>query len=195
MAKIVLNPAIQIISGEISGFVYRHLADGSIVVAKAGTRNKNLEPTPAQLIQIQKFKEASARYTRLIQDPGIKAAYEQVLAVSGPTARLRALVMGDIMSPPKINTLDLSHYQGHRGDTLRVLAEDNVGVAQLELTIRDQTSRADLETGRYDFAGKTLRSVEWVYSATQTAPAEHIIEVHVTAYDLAGNKAEQTSAK
>ena len=77
------------------------------------------------------------------------------------------------------------------GDPVRVLAEDNVGVAQLELTLYDQTATADLETARYDFAGKTPGAVEWVYQAAQAAPAEHVIEVRVTAYDLAGNKVEQ----
>lgn len=44
MAKIVLNPAIQVISGDIAGFVYRHQADGSISVARAGIRSEDYEP-------------------------------------------------------------------------------------------------------------------------------------------------------
>ena len=39
MAKIVLNPAIQIISGDVAGFVYRHHANGTVSVAKAGIRS------------------------------------------------------------------------------------------------------------------------------------------------------------
>jgi len=34
MARIVLNPAIQIISGDVGGFVYRQQEDGSVIVAK-----------------------------------------------------------------------------------------------------------------------------------------------------------------
>jgi hypothetical protein len=34
MARIVLNPAIQVISGNAAGFVYRQQADGSAVLAK-----------------------------------------------------------------------------------------------------------------------------------------------------------------
>jgi hypothetical protein len=75
MAKIVLNPAIQVISGDISGFVYRLQADGSLIIAKARVRHENYVPTPAQEAQMQKFKEASARYTRLIQEADVREAY------------------------------------------------------------------------------------------------------------------------
>ncbi len=56
MAKIVLNPAIQVISGDISGFVYRLQADGSLIIAKARVRHEDYVPTPAQEAQMQKFK-------------------------------------------------------------------------------------------------------------------------------------------
>ena len=58
MAKVILNPAIQVISGDISGFVYRHPADGRVSIAKAPVRDPDYEPTPAQAAQMQKFKEA-----------------------------------------------------------------------------------------------------------------------------------------
>jgi hypothetical protein len=194
MAKIILNPAIQVISGDISGFVYRHQADGSVIIAKAGVRHQDHEPTPAQEAQIQKFKEASARYARLIQEVDVREAYEKVLAAAGPTARMRAMVMGDIMSAPKIDALDLSHYQGRTRDTIRVLAEDNVGVARLELVIFDQTASAVLETAFHQPDDRVRGEMEWVYTTTADAPAGHAIEVQVAAYDLAGNKIEQASA-
>jgi hypothetical protein len=191
MAKIVLNPAIQVISGDVSGFIYRHQADGSVVVAKAGVRHGDYEPSPAQEAQMQKFKEASARYTRLIQEADVREAYQTILAACGPTARLRAMVIGDILSAPKIDALDLSHYEGHAGDTIRVLAEDNVGVARLELAIYDQTAGAVLETASYQLDDRVRGEMEWIYATTVDAPADHAIEVQVAAYDLAGNKMEQ----
>ncbi len=67
MARIVPNPAIQVISGDVSGLVYRHQVDGSVVVAKSGVRHEGYEPTPAQVAQMQKFREASTHYTCLMQ--------------------------------------------------------------------------------------------------------------------------------
>jgi hypothetical protein len=194
MAKIVLNPAIQVISGDVSGFVYRHQADGSVVIAKAGVRHGAYEPTPAQEAQMRKFKEASARYTRLMQEAGVKEAYEKVLAAAGPGARMNAMVIGDILSAPKIDTLDLSTYQGRAGDTIRVLAEDNVGVARLEMAIFDQTAGAALETASYQLDDRVRGELEWVYTATVDVPVDHAIEVQVAAYDLSGNKMEQVGA-
>jgi hypothetical protein len=194
MAKVILNPAIQVISGDISGFVYRHHADGRVSIAKAGVRSPDQEPSPAQAAQMQKFKEASARYTRLIQDAGTKAAYDQVLAAAAPHTSLRALVMGDILSAPKIDTLDLSSYQGQVGDVIRVLVEDNVGVKRLELVIYDQTAQADLESATHDLSTNVQSTVEWVYSITAAVPADHAVEVRVAAFDLAGNRIDQTGS-
>jgi hypothetical protein len=193
MAKVILNPAIQVLSGDISGFVYRHHADGRITIAKAGVRSQDFEPTPAQAAQMQKFKEASARYTRLMQEAGTKAAYEQVLANAEPGIQLRAMVIGDILSAPKIDTLDLSSYQGQVGDTIRVVAEDNVGIKRLELVIYDQTHQATLEGETHDLGANIQGTVEWVYSVTTAVPVDHAVEVRVTAVDLAGNRIEQMS--
>lgn len=194
MASIVLNPAIQVISGDVAGFVYRHLADGSVIIAKARVPNTNYTPSEGQLAQWERFKEASARYTRLMQDTGVKAAYEQVLATMGPRARLRALVMGDTLNAPAIDQVDLSEYQGQIGDAIKVLAEDNVGVSRLELVIWDTTANAAIETAGLD-ATPGQRMVEWVYKATAQVPADHAVEARVTAFDLAGNRIEQKGTK
>src|SRR6266498_529524 len=130
MARIVLNPAIQIISGGVGGFVYRQQADGSVIVAKEALPDPDRIPTAAQAAHLQRFKEASARFQRLMEDVGVKAAYEKMVAEGGPMAQLRPLVMGDILKAPKIDTVDLSNYMGKVGDTIRVLAEDSVGVSR-----------------------------------------------------------------
>jgi len=54
-------------------------------------RHEDYEPTAAQEVQMQKFKEASARYTRLMQEADTREAYEKVLAAAGPMARMRAM--------------------------------------------------------------------------------------------------------
>ncbi len=137
---------------------------------------------------MQKFKEASARYRRLLEDEGVEAAYKKLLAERGPTGRLRALVMGDILGSPKISTLDLSAYHGAVGDTLRVLAEDSVGVSQLKLRILDATAGQEVENAEKDLGDQVSGAVEWIYTATVALPADHAAQVEVTAYDLAGNE-------
>ena len=139
MAKVVLNPALQVLSGDVAGFVYRQQSDGSVVVAKKSLPDPERELSEAQLDQMQKFKEASARYRRLLEDNDILAAYQTLLKERGEK-RLRAMVIGDILKSPFISTLDLSKYHGAAGDPIRIIAEDNVGVARLLLSIYDVTA-------------------------------------------------------
>src|SRR5512138_3136188 len=115
MANIDYNPGIEAISGGVGGFVYRKQKDGSTVVAKRPRTNPNRVPTEAQT---QHFKEASARYKRLMEDTTVQQIYQQIAADRGMSSRLRALVIGDILKPPEIKTVDLSHYNGMVGDTL-----------------------------------------------------------------------------
>ncbi len=190
MAKVVLNPALQVLSGDVAGFVYRQQSDGSVVVAKQALPDPNREPTEAQAEQMQKFKEASARYRRLLEDDDIEAAYQKLLVERGSMGRLRALVIGDILKAPKVSTIDLSNFHGQIGDTIRVIAEDSVGVSRLSLSIFDTTASQVSETAEMPMNGQVSGTVEWVHTATINVETGHEVEVRITAYDLAGNKIE-----
>jgi hypothetical protein len=192
MARIVFDPAIRVVSGGVGNFVYRQQADGSVTMAKTALPNPDRQLSEAQLDQMQRFKEASARCQRLLEDPEVKAAYQQLLDGQGPRARLRAMVMGDIMKAPNIGTIDLSKYQFALGGTIRVVAEDNVGVTRLELAILDQTSGQSLLTEQKELNGSTARTVEWLHTTDVGIPDGHTAEVRVRAYDLAGNQAEMS---
>ena len=187
MAKVVLNPALQVLSGDVAGFVYRQQSDGSVVVAKRTLPDPSREFSVAQEEQMQKFKEASARYRRLLEDAGTKAAYEQLVALRGSTGRLRALVMGDILKAPVISTLDISKFEGKVGDTIRVVAEDSVGVARLSLSVQDVTAGQLVEAAEMQMNGLVSSTVEWVFTATAAVGVGHEMQVKATAYDLAGN--------
>ncbi len=194
MAKVVLNPALQVLSGDVAGFVYRQQSDGSVVLAKRTLPDPNREFTEAQTEQMQKFKEASARYRRLLEDEDVQTAYEKILAERGSTGRLRALVIGDILKAPKVSTIDLSNFHGEVGNTIRLIAEDSVGVSRLTLSIFDATDNAVTESAEMPMNGKVSGTVEWVYTVTESIVAGHEVEVRVAAYDLAGNVMEGTKA-
>jgi hypothetical protein len=193
MAKVVLNPALQVLSGDVAGFVYRQQSDGSVVVARRRLPDPDREIPEAQQEQMQKFKEASARYRRLLEDNGTMEAYKTLLAERGSKGRLRAMVIGDILKSPFISTLDLSAYHGAVGDTIRILVEDNVGVARVSLSIADMTDNVEVESAEMSIA-KVASALEWVYTATQALPAGHEASVRVTAYDLAGNMIENSAS-
>ena len=187
MAKVVLNPALRVLSGDVAGFVYRQQADGSVIMAKETLLDPNREFSVAQLEQMQKFKEASARYRRLMEDAGTEAAYKKLIAERGLESRLRALVIGDILKAPVISTLDISKFEGKAGDTIRVVAEDSVGVARLSLTVQDVTADQLIESAEMQMNGLVSGTVEWVFTMTAVVDAGHEMQVKATAYDLAGN--------
>ena len=123
----------------------------------------------------------------MLEDAGTKAAYEQLVALRGSTGRLRALVMGDILKAPVISTLDISKFEGKAGDTIRVVAEDSVGVARLSLTVQDVTAGQLIEEAEMQMNGLVSGTVEWVFTMTAVVDAGHEMQVKATAYDLAGN--------
>ncbi len=194
MAKVVLNPALQVLSGDVAGFVYRQQSDGSVVVARRTLPDPNREFSEAQEEQMQKFKEASARYRRLMEDEDTQTAYQQIIAERGLESRLRALVIGDILKAPKVSTIDLSNFHGEAGNTIRLIAEDSVGVSRLTLSIFDATDNAVTESAEMPMNGKVSGTVEWMYTVTENIVAGHEVEVRVAAYDLAGNVMEGTKA-
>ncbi len=187
MAKVVLNPALRVLSGDVAGFVYRQQADGSVIIAKETLLDPNREFSVAQLEQMQKFKEASARYRRLMEDAGTEAAYKKLIAERGLESRLRALVIGDILKAPVISTLDISKFEGKAGDTIRVVAEDSVGVARLSLSVQDVTAGQLIEEAEMQMNGLVSSTVEWVFTMTAVVDVGHEMQVKATAYDLAGN--------
>ena len=71
------------------------------------------------------------------------------------------------------------------GDTIRVLAEDSVGVSRLILSVYDRTASQVIESGEKVFTAQIAVTVEWEYTAT----------VAVAAYDLSGNQIETTQTK
>ncbi len=189
MANIIYDPGVRTISGTVGGFVHRRQKNGIWTVTKRPLRSPDWVPSAAQAAQIQRFREAVAHCKNLMEVPAVNATYRMLAARY--EKRLQGLVMGDILKPPAAPTIDLSHYTGAVGETIRVLASDNVAVARLRLVVRDVTGAADLETAEKDLADNLCEFVEWLYISTAALPdpsLRHEVEIRVTAYDLAGNE-------
>jgi hypothetical protein len=101
--------------------------------------------------------------------------------------------MGDILQAPRIRTIDLSGYEGAAGDVIRILAEDNVGVARVALRIVDLTDDVEVESAEMAMNGQISGMVEWLYTATQAVPEGHEAQVVVKVFDLAGNEMEDNA--
>jgi hypothetical protein len=106
---------------------------------------------------------------------------------------MRAMVIGDILQAPRIRTIDLSGYEGAAGNVIRILAEDNVGVARIALRIVDLTEDVEVENAEITMNGQMGSTVEWLYTAAQAVPEGHEAQVVVKVFDLAGNEMEDNA--
>ena len=100
------------------------------------------------------------------------------------------VAVADYMKKPEINAVDLSGYRGRKGDTIRVKAHDNFGVAMVIVTILNALG-LEVESGR---AGEQLREGCWVYKVVAPVPDWNKGRIIVRAVDLPGNtvKSERT---
>ena len=85
MARTNLNPALRDLSGNLSGYVFRQQADGSIRIAKWPVRDPDRPFSAVHLAQMERFREASAYGAHVMwEDPDALALYQQVHARRGP---------------------------------------------------------------------------------------------------------------
>ena len=93
------------------------------------------------------------------------------------------------MKKPTIQPLDLSTYKGCSGDVLEIRADDDLGLAELNVKIVAQNG-TPIESGQAVEKGE--RSGKWLYTATKQVALGTDIFVEVKGVDHAGNEAQIT---
>ncbi len=93
MAKVKLNSALQHLRGAIDGYVYKHYSYG-IVVTRMPRMNR-IKPSPAQLAQRERFRQAAKHHRAVLADPKAKRRCTKVAREKGlPTS---AVTMSEFM--------------------------------------------------------------------------------------------------
>jgi hypothetical protein len=93
MAKILMDPSIQSVRGQIGGFVYRQYKWGT-VVSKAPDMSK-IRPSAAQRSQRAGFKAAAKFYRQVLADPVLKRRYTALSKRTG--LPISALTLRDFL--------------------------------------------------------------------------------------------------
>jgi hypothetical protein len=179
MAKVTFNPVVGGMRGKSGGFVYRQVDGETFVSQKADAKPRR--PTAAQKSQRERFSAAMAYARTVLSDPCQLEAYEAL----GRRLNRRAdkLVTSDYLTPPVVDRIDVSGYQGQSGGMIRVLATDDVEVVSVEVAIQ-AAGNAVLERG----PAAKVHGV-WCYTATMSAPAGLALTITATAKDRPGNVA------
>lgn len=122
-------------------------------------------------------------------DPAKKAAYEQ--ASRDSSKPLFSLTIADFFNAPVVDEVDLSAYGGAAGDTIVVLAHDDIEVTRMSVSVNNDN--AQIESGQ---AVETpAKSGRWVYTATAAVPQGTNVRIAVTVSDQPGGSGEAAAEK
>ena len=178
MARATLNAVVGGISGKSGGFIFRQLGGETFISQPASVRPG--KASRAQQAQRDRFKEATWYARRVLADPCQLEAYQAL----GRQLKRRAdkLVTSDFLTPPVVDRIDVSSYQGQAGDIIRVLATDDVEVVSVDVVV--QAADVLIERG----PAAKVHGV-WCYTATTAAPAGAALTITATAKDRPGNVA------
>ncbi len=182
MAKVKMNPVLERIRGKIGDLVFRRNYGQTSIssLPDASTR----PPTLAQQEVQSRFQQAAAFGRSMLADPARRPRYEQL--AKARNLPLFSVAIADYFNPPVVGEIDASAYHGQIGETIRVLASDDVEVVSVGVAIRG-ADNAIVEQG----AATRLGDI-WVYTATTAAPVGEPLTVEVTAKDRPANATVKT---
>lgn len=177
--------------GPIAGFSG---AMGEMVFADTEKKNRTVAymkkrrpATQAQLDHRAHFAVCARRAEAALTDPATYAFYAAIAKEKDSTPQIVALT--DFLVLPSFKPLDLSRYQGQVGDKITIRAEDDLGLAEVNVSIVAQDG-TPIEQGRAMEDG--ILSGYWTYVATQPVALGADIFIEVTGVDHAGNEAQIT---
>jgi len=179
MAKITYHPAVQHLHGGMGHMVFKSRDGLDIVAAKPDQVNQ--PNTPAQQQQKEHFRQG-ARYAKgVIADAQASAPYlAKAKEIHKPAF---ALILGDYLTPPVVDEIDLGGYHKHAGEPILVKAHDDFEVAGVTVTIVDN-AQTPVETGTATFDAAVNA---WRYVATVDASAKPSVTVTARALDRPGH--------
>lgn len=138
MAKVTMNQVLEALQGGVGKLVFRQRPDGTIIISGAPSVRKG-KATPKQKAHRQRFKEAS-RYAKYASK--LHPIYAQLAATVGASSWKSAYnyALSDWFEAPVIHCIE------PREDCVRIQASDNVLVANVHVSILDESGTI-LETG------------------------------------------------
>jgi hypothetical protein len=175
--------------GPIAGFSG---AMGEMVFADQKKKGRTLaymkthyELSEAQLNAQERFTEASRLATAALEDPARRAFYQSIADAKGSNPYQVAFI--DYLVLPEFKPLDLREYKGQVGDTIRIRATDDIGLADVEVTLTANDGTR-IEQGKAVEAG--TGTGEWTYTTTQPVALGSDIFIEVVGFDHAGTRAQ-----
>lgn len=182
--KVILQNGLRGLSGSMEDWVYQYRG-GKTYLGPKHPSTKG--PSQAVLDQRAKFKEASAFGKMAMADAALSAFYKPLAEERGLS--VYTMAMTDFLNEPSFKPLDLAKYKGQTGDKIIIRAEDDLGMADVDVNIVAQDG-TPIEHGKAVEDG--IRSGYWIYTATQPVALGSDIFIEVIGLDHAGTEAKIT---
>jgi len=126
MAKVTLNQLLEMLQGGIGGLVFRQMPDGTIILSGAPRPNKR-KATKKQKAHRQRFRAAAKRARWLAHEHPVYAELAK-----GTWKSPYNFALSDLWHAPVIHRIE------RRKGYIRVEATDNIRVARVRVTVRDE---------------------------------------------------------
>jgi hypothetical protein len=185
MAKVKLNETLGSLKGKIDGWVYRQQHGQTIV-----TRYRAPRATKQSAAQKQtrvRFQAAQAYAAEVLADPLQRLVYQKLGADRKRPPN--ALLVSNFLTPPVIEKIEASTYEGRAGGIIKIVAFDPIEVTAVTVAIRGSDG-AQIESGDAEHEHGV-----WSYRTTANALAATTLQIEVTARNRARAEAKQTVAK
>lgn len=145
-----------------------------------GPRERKTPPSAAQVVQKERFSNATVFANRQLEDSATLDFYRALGEPDGISAF--AAAVRDWFRKPVVKQIELDQYHGQIGNPIVVVATDDAGIAAVDVVIRDTATQTVLEQG-----AATGTGVTWTYTATTALPAGAAVQIEATAKDRAKN--------
>ena len=178
MARVHNNIFVRGLSGAVGDqFVIRRTRSGKTIIANKPTFDENRQFTESQTAHQQAFREATAYAKKAKTQP----LYIESAKANNSIPYNRAVA--DWFGKPQILQLDANGWNGERGRTIRIKAQDDTMVVRVEVVIHNNGTI--LEQG--EAVPSETDGALWTYvTTTEVTPAAGVL-LDAKAYDLPGN--------
>jgi hypothetical protein len=118
--------------GKLGDWVVRRWGGSTVLSRKPNTRHRKW--SKLQKLNRMRFGEAMAYARRVLKSPEMMAYYRKKKKKMQTTWNV---AVADYMLNPTIDRIDTTEYEGKRGDTIVVVANDKYAVANVVVSILD----------------------------------------------------------
>ena len=188
MARVNLNPALGDFRGELGNLVFWERYGKKYASRKPDIRPR--QPTDAQKEVHKRFRQATLYAKTVMADPEERSSYE--MAAKERKLPVQNVVVGDYLTAPSVDQIDLSGYDGRAGGTIRIRASDDFDVMGVGVAISTSEGQA-IEQGPAVLT--SMNWGRWIYTTTTSVPAGVHVRVVATATDRPGNTATKSEDK